>query len=360
MARWAVFGLGDELVRNMFASHKKKDEECVFRRAVVSGATSGVGEATAKLLAQRGVEVVVGGRNMSKAEEVAKSIRLDGGRATAALVDLSSCASATRSGRELRRRLGADDRGIDLLINNAGSMGESRSTTLSVNLIATCAFALAMLPAIENGVVVNVGSSSHLRAPAIGWDTAFLDDEAKDRDLRAYAQSKLCLLHCSRVFSAAGVNCVDVHPGLVWTTMLRKQLPGSDFIEKHVPPAWRRRIFKDPDDAARTLLTAADLGTTQSPLVPAQRYVVGSKITREHAFGFGGLASAESRDPRGIHHTWRNVVGPRLDAAFLDLKEDDDGFKDSITNTKKRLDQACDLAFPPPPAPSQPPSASCV
>ena len=340
--RWFVLGIGDSLVRTLFQQETKA--EPVLRpevqTALVTGATSGVGEATALALARRGVQVYVGGRNVSKAEEVAAKIRKNGGTAMPAHVDLSSCSSAIRSGVNLRRKNFNDDetssRGrLDLLVNNAGTLGESREKTMLVNLIATCAFTMAVLPAAsKNFVMVNVGSSSHLRSPHIVKST-FLDDPRPDRNFEAYGQSKCGLMHVSRIFSAAGINCVDVHPGLVWTKMLKNQIPFVKFIDNH--PTWRRRFFSDPDQAARTLLKAAELGFDDSK---DQRYVVDGHLAPFRA-------SPESRNPAGIRHSWRTILGPRLDAAIAETALDPVDV-DLFKQTKANLDQACAVAYPPP------------
>jgi NAD(P)-dependent dehydrogenase (short-subunit alcohol dehydrogenase family) len=87
------------------------------RVALVTGATSGIGAATAALLAQRGAHVLVAGRDSSRGESVVTAIRARGGKADFLAADLREAQSV----RQLARR--AVDLGggrVDILVNNAG------------------------------------------------------------------------------------------------------------------------------------------------------------------------------------------------------------------------------------------------
>ncbi|MGH3165300.1 MAG: SDR family NAD(P)-dependent oxidoreductase [Trebonia sp.] len=80
--------------------------------ALVTGATAGIGEATAVKLAERGVSVMVHGRDAVRGAEVVKGIRAAGGRARFLAADLSSPDEV--------RRLAQDAGEVDILVNNAG------------------------------------------------------------------------------------------------------------------------------------------------------------------------------------------------------------------------------------------------
>lgn len=85
------------------------------KRALVTGSSSGIGEAIARLLAAEGVAVVVHGRNMSRANAVAEAIRAEGGEAGVALGDLTTDAGADAVA------VAAQAFGpINILVNNAG------------------------------------------------------------------------------------------------------------------------------------------------------------------------------------------------------------------------------------------------
>jgi NAD(P)-dependent dehydrogenase (short-subunit alcohol dehydrogenase family) len=82
------------------------------QRALVTGATSGIGRAVALQLARDGAEVVVHGRNAARGAETVQEITADGGKASFAAADLTDAADV--------QRLASDVGDIDILINNAG------------------------------------------------------------------------------------------------------------------------------------------------------------------------------------------------------------------------------------------------
>ncbi len=96
------------------------DLQLVGKRALVSGSSSGIGEAIAITLASEGAWVVIHGRKADRAERVAKKIQEAGGKVAVALGDLSSDASAERVAEASLSAFG----GIDILINNAGAFPE--------------------------------------------------------------------------------------------------------------------------------------------------------------------------------------------------------------------------------------------
>jgi len=89
------------------------------KRALVTGSSSGLGEAIAKRLAREGARLIVHGRNVERAQRVAQEIRAAGGEAHVATGDLMSADQAAGVCDAVENALG----GIDILVNNAG--GES-------------------------------------------------------------------------------------------------------------------------------------------------------------------------------------------------------------------------------------------
>ncbi|MBD2774282.1 SDR family NAD(P)-dependent oxidoreductase [Iningainema tapete] len=87
------------------------------KRALVTGSSSGIGEAIAKTLAREGVSVVVHGRSEERTNRVAQEITADGGKAIAAVSELDTDEGAKTVADKALSSLG----GVDILINNAGA-----------------------------------------------------------------------------------------------------------------------------------------------------------------------------------------------------------------------------------------------
>src|SRR5579871_3319357 len=91
------------------------------KRALVTGSTSGIGAATAKLLANEGVTVAVHGRDRGRAEAIREEIAGHGGKAVVAVGDLADDDEADEVARVVLGELG----GVDILFNNAGGGGRT-------------------------------------------------------------------------------------------------------------------------------------------------------------------------------------------------------------------------------------------
>ncbi|KAB8319546.1 SDR family oxidoreductase [Tolypothrix campylonemoides VB511288] len=87
------------------------------KRALVTGSSSGIGEAIAKILAREGVSVVVHGRSQERTNRVAQEIIADGGKAEAAIGELDTDETAKTVAEKALSSFG----GVDILINNAGA-----------------------------------------------------------------------------------------------------------------------------------------------------------------------------------------------------------------------------------------------
>lgn len=191
------------------------------RRFVVTGASGGLGLATARILASRGAHVVLAVRTPEKGEGAAAEIRRHGVRGTVEVrrLDVSSLDSVA----EFAGEVGA----VDVLVNNAGVMGVpfSRSVDgfelqLATNHLGHFALANRLLPRLRDRVVV-VGSASHRHGDL---DLDDLDWARRGyRPYAAYAASKLAnmlfLAELERRLSAAGspLRATGAHPGYTST-----------------------------------------------------------------------------------------------------------------------------------------------
>lgn len=134
--------------------------------AIVTGASSGIGEATVRQLAAHGAVVVAAARRADRIEALAAEVVAAGGRCEAAVCDLADAAAA----RALVRGVATRHRRLDLLVNNAGAMRNAFLATaapedidamLDLNLrglVAACQAALAPMRESGGGTIVNVAS----------------------------------------------------------------------------------------------------------------------------------------------------------------------------------------------------------
>ena len=136
------------------------------RRVLVTGSTSGIGEAIARALAREGASVVVQGRREAEAARVSGEIRNAGGKAAVALGDLGDDAAAARVASAARKAFG----GIDVLVNNAGAFPERSwwegtpaewSDLFNQNVVSMVRLVRELVPDMKKagwGRVVNIAS----------------------------------------------------------------------------------------------------------------------------------------------------------------------------------------------------------
>ena len=146
----------------------KDDFDFSGNTALVTGASSGIGAATATVLASCGARVAIGYHgNREKADGLAREISQSGGNATALQADLRRVDESQRLVNEAVRALGP----IDILVNNAGSLvgrypileltEDGWDEVLALNLRSAVFITQAVAPlmiARRSGAIVNVGS----------------------------------------------------------------------------------------------------------------------------------------------------------------------------------------------------------
>jgi len=202
------------------------------RLAVVTGANTGLGFETARVLAARGASVVLAVRDTEKGKAAAARIAgtAPGANVMVQPLDLASLESIRAAAGELRARHPR----IDLLINNAGVMLTPRQTTrdgfeLQFGTNHLGHFALTgllleqMLP-VPGSRVVTVSSLAHRIRARINFGD--LQSQRSYRRVAAYSQSKLANLmftyELARRLAGAGTTiAVAAHPGLAGTELAR-------------------------------------------------------------------------------------------------------------------------------------------
>jgi uncharacterized protein len=136
--------------------------------AVVTGASSGIGAATARRLAREGMQVVLVARRLDRLEELAKEIQQGGGQAVTIAADLMQESDRSRVFLEVTQRFG----NVDILVNNAG-LGwygygsempwKTAWEMLQVNVEAVVQLTLNFLASMrkrDSGHIINIGSIS--------------------------------------------------------------------------------------------------------------------------------------------------------------------------------------------------------
>lgn len=195
------------------------------RRCVVTGATHGIGRATAQALAALGATVVVHGRDAAAVDAVRREIAASTGNGAIAgvVADFASLSDVRRMAREL-----AAER-VDVLVNNAGTMLRSRETTadgferqFGVNHLAPFLLTNLLLDALPSGArIVNVASEAHRRARLDFEDLQL--ERGKYNGMRAYGASKLANVlftaELARRLAGTGVTANSLHPGMVYTNI---------------------------------------------------------------------------------------------------------------------------------------------
>jgi NAD(P)-dependent dehydrogenase (short-subunit alcohol dehydrogenase family) len=220
------------------------------RIAVITGANTGLGYATAAVLAGRGARVVLAVRNADKGKEAVEQILRAHPDAFVSVqdLDLSSLASV----RAAAERLRGDHPRIDLLINNAGVMYPPKQTTADgfelqfgtnhLGHFALTGLLLHRLLPVAGSRVVTVASIAHNVQADIHFDD--LQWERGYNRVAAYGQSKLANLmftyELQRRLAAAGAPTIAVaaHPGISNTELMRhvpgSNLPGVDLLARLV------------------------------------------------------------------------------------------------------------------------------
>src|SRR6478672_502208 len=230
------------------------------RLAVVTGANTGLGFETARVLAARGASVVLAVRDTDKGKAAAARIAgtAPGVNVTVQPLDLTSLESVRAAAGELRARHPA----IDLLVNNAGVMLTPRQATrdgfeLQFGTNHLGPFALTgllleqMLP-VPGSRVVTLSSIAHRIRARINFGD--LQGQRSYRRVAAYSQSKLANLmftyELARRLSGAGTTiAVAAHPGLAATELTRNS--------PAVAASFYARVTQNPTMGALPTLRAA-------------------------------------------------------------------------------------------------------
>lgn len=202
-----------------------------MRSVLVTGATDGIGRATAHSLIQRGWHVLVHGRSEAKARKHA--LALADADADAKTTPVWGDFAVMTEVVDLSKQVKAEVSTLDVLVNNAGIYAEQRSLnadgfemTMTVNYFAPFLLTHHLLPALTAASaarIVNVSSMTHSGAALDLDDLRF---ERSWSSYAAYSTSKLAnILFTKRLAAELKRTAVTVnalHPGVIGTKLLRQ------------------------------------------------------------------------------------------------------------------------------------------
>ncbi|RWR79349.1 short-chain dehydrogenase TIC 32, chloroplastic [Cinnamomum micranthum f. kanehirae] len=225
--------------------------------AIVTGASSGIGIETARVLALRGVHVVMAVRNLPAGRDVKEAIvkEIPSAKVDVMELDLSSMASV----RKFASEFNSLDLPLNILINNAGVMAtpfmlsqdgiELQFATnhlghfLLTDLLLGTMKSTAQKSNVE-GRVVNLSSDGHKLAYQEGIRFDKINDKSGYNSVYAYGQSKLAnILHANeltRCLKEEGVKITanSLHPGAIVTNLLRHHSLATalgKYVLKNIP-----------------------------------------------------------------------------------------------------------------------------
>ncbi|CAA3031270.1 Hypothetical predicted protein [Olea europaea subsp. europaea] len=208
--------------------------------AIVTGASSGIGSETARVLALRGVNVIMGVRNMAAGKEVKEAIvkKIPGAKVDTMELDLSSSTSV----RKFASKFTSSGRPLNLLINNAGIMAtpfklskDNVELQFATNHLGHFLLTHLLIETMKKtarkmkreGRIVNVSSEAHRFAYNEGIRFDRLNDKEGYNAWAAYGQSKLAnILHANELTrrlkeDGEEITANSLHPGTITTNLFR-------------------------------------------------------------------------------------------------------------------------------------------
>jgi NADP-dependent 3-hydroxy acid dehydrogenase YdfG len=220
------------------------------KSALVTGASSGFGQAIAIAFAAAGATVALVGRDAARLQATADKIAAQGGRSVICAADIADEAQITRAFEQARGELGQ----INILVNNAGMNVTQRSIAdtstaqwrqlLEVNLTAAFCFTKLALPGMierKEGTIINVASRAALHPHLAGGV--------------AYSTSKMGMDALTQVTNE------EANPHNVRACLLCPGVGNTPLLDRRPtpPPQEQRLKMLQPDDVAAVALLVASL-----------------------------------------------------------------------------------------------------
>ncbi|MEM8665777.1 MAG: SDR family oxidoreductase [Pseudomonadota bacterium] len=217
------------------------------KAAVITGASRGIGEAAARVLADAGVAVVLAARSVDRTAEIAREIEASGGKAQAVRCDVASYDDVAAAINTCEEAFGR----VDIVVNNAGIIDPvarieavdpaAWDRVIDVNVkgvFYAMQIAAQKMLAANGGVIINISSGAAVSALE-GWSH--------------YCSSKAAVLSLTRCghkeLAEKGVRVVGLSPGTVATDMQRAiKASGVNPVSQldwgsHIPAVWVGRAI---------------------------------------------------------------------------------------------------------------------
>ena len=242
------------------------------KTALVTGAGTGLGRASALLLAKEGARVAVTDINESTVRETSEMIRDAGGESLHLHQDVAELEHWQRVMRALEEKFGR----LDILVNNAGiaiarnietTTPEEWRRTMAINLDGVFYGCQQAIPLMKRtgGSIINLSS---------------IDGIIGESELAAYCASKggvrtlskAVAVHCGE--QRYGIRCNSIHPGYVWTPQTENYLRDLGQLESEREKTLARHpigYLGEPDDIAYMVLY---LASDESKFVTGAEMVV--------------------------------------------------------------------------------------
>jgi NAD(P)-dependent dehydrogenase (short-subunit alcohol dehydrogenase family) len=233
------------------------------KTALVTGANSGIGYETMRVLALRGAHVIGSGRTLQKAQDACASVA---GTTTPVVIELTDFGSVVAAANEIK----ALNTPIDMLICNAGVMEIQQLEQVNgiekqfvVNHLGHFVLVNQLLEQViasPQGRIVNVSSGSSIRtAPEVGIEFDNLSGESGYDPGRAYGQSKLAnvlfTLELARRLADTSATANALRPGVIPTNLGRHMPRWQTLALETVGKAFTKTI---PQGAATTCYVATN------------------------------------------------------------------------------------------------------
>ncbi|MEV4319271.1 SDR family oxidoreductase [Actinocrispum sp. NPDC049592] len=245
-------------------------ENLAGRTAVVTGAASGIGAATARVLASNGARVALLARRLDRITELAEKINADGGQAIAVAADVTSDSSIAAAVSAVHAAFGR----VDLLVNNAGVMLPRPVTEGNFaewqRMVDTNFLGLLRVTQAFNDDLTADGPADLVNISSVGAHMTFPEYDV-------YVATKAAVTHLSNnlraTYGPLGVRVTNIEPGMVATELVdHVREEGKAFLDEYVASMQPMSADELADIVAYTTSRPPNVNLRQIMALPTSQY----------------------------------------------------------------------------------------